>query len=289
MTERVVIACLAKMFLKKYPPNDSKKVGGVMMQEWIKIFLTGFVSFVVSLSVALILRNKDRKEAAKIRKDDLEKAAKKREEDREWATKQFAESQKQTAALKKQADSTKDLAESSKRLLSDSRKDLEIIASLEPPEQRNGFLYNEFVLKITNLTTGCIAIRNIQISENCPFEFLENACWFKDDQSDLSKDFVVIKRTTPKHISLKPKEIKSNATEALAISLFCIPYKEYNYFYLRLSLSKSEYNLHNIVNGTLKYTSLDNPDELITIKFGDIAPRLEQRHDDDYYDCYYEF
>ncbi|WP_406604471.1 hypothetical protein [Bartonella gliris] len=34
-----------------------------MMQEWIKIFLTGFLSFIASLLVALILRNKNRKEA----------------------------------------------------------------------------------------------------------------------------------------------------------------------------------------------------------------------------------
>ncbi|WP_244428913.1 TolC family protein [Bartonella vinsonii] len=125
MTERVVIACLEKIFLKKYPPSDSKKVGRGKMQEWIKIFLTGFVSFAVSLSVALILRNKDRKEAAKIRKDDLEKAAKKREEDREWISKQFAESQEQTIALKEQAKSTKDLAKWSEehiKILLDNKK-----------------------------------------------------------------------------------------------------------------------------------------------------------------------
>ncbi|WP_409361586.1 hypothetical protein ACRPOS_001035 [Bartonella heixiaziensis] len=103
------------------------------MQEWIKIFLTGFVSFTVSLSVAFILRYKDRKETARICKDDLEKAAKKREEDREWVTKQFAESQKQTAALKKQAESTKDLAEWSKQhieILLDDKKARELGSKL---------------------------------------------------------------------------------------------------------------------------------------------------------------
>ncbi|WP_246787229.1 hypothetical protein [Bartonella taylorii] len=156
MTERVVIACLEKMFLKKYPPNDSKKVGGVMMQEWIKIFLTGFLSFIGSLSVALILRNKDRKEAAKIRKDDLETVAKKREEDREWISKQFAESQEQTIALKEQAKSTKDLSEWSKQhveiLLCASRLPLAFNPKFDPLEQKNGNIYTGMVLRVTNLT-----------------------------------------------------------------------------------------------------------------------------------------
>lgn len=273
MTERVVIACLEKMFMKKYPPSNSKKVGGVMMQEWIKIFLTGFVSFAVSLSVALILRNKDRKEAAKIRKDDLEKAARKRKEDIEWISKQFAESREQTIALKEQAISIKDLAKWSeehvKILLSASKKHLEFETLLDIQGQKNDILYSKLALKVTNVTKRNIAIRNIKISESCSFKFLEDACpfTFTKCRSDLLKDPVVIKRTTPKHISLDLKEIKSNATVELALNLFLIPASEYIVLYFRLSLSASEYNGHGIVNCTLEYTSPDNPDELITARF----------------------
>nr|WP_275064946.1 MULTISPECIES: hypothetical protein [unclassified Bartonella] len=268
------------MFMKKYPPNDFKKVGGVMMQEWIKIFLTGFVSFAVSLSVALILRNKDRKEAAKIRKDDLEKSAKKREEDIEWISKQFAESQEQTIALKEQAISTKDLAEWSKQhleiLLRTSKKHLAFNTLLDIQGSKNDLLYSRLVLKITNLTKRDIVIRNIKISEKCSFKFLEDACPFTNCRSDLSKDSVVIiKRTTPKRISLDPKEIKSNATVELALNLFLIPASEYIVLYFRLSLSASEYNGHGIVNCTLEYTSPDNPDELIIARFWASEPRFK--------------
>ncbi|WP_273719277.1 MULTISPECIES: hypothetical protein [Bartonella] len=71
-----------------------------MMQEWIKILLTGFMSFAVSLSVALILRNKDRKEATKIRKEDLEKSAKKRKEDLDNIERQLEQLKNQTEAAK---------------------------------------------------------------------------------------------------------------------------------------------------------------------------------------------
>ncbi|KEC57028.1 hypothetical protein O99_00450 [Bartonella rochalimae ATCC BAA-1498] len=39
------------------------------MLEWANL-LTGLVSFVTSLAVGIILRNKDRKEAEKIRQED---------------------------------------------------------------------------------------------------------------------------------------------------------------------------------------------------------------------------
>ncbi len=70
------------------------------MQEWIKIFLTGFLSFIASLLVALILRNKNRKEADKIRQEDLEKSAKKREEDLDNIERQLEQLKKQAEAAK---------------------------------------------------------------------------------------------------------------------------------------------------------------------------------------------
>ncbi|WP_273760453.1 hypothetical protein [Bartonella sp. ML70XJBT.G] len=73
-----MIVCFEKVTSQRF-----SKIGGDMMQEWVKIYLTGLVSFPVLLLVALILRYKDRKEAAKIHKEDSETAAKKREEDRE--------------------------------------------------------------------------------------------------------------------------------------------------------------------------------------------------------------
>ncbi|WP_375663514.1 hypothetical protein [Bartonella sp. CL63NXGY] len=176
MTERVVIACLEKMFMKKYPPNDSKKVGGVMMQEWIKIFLTGFVSFAVSLSVALILRCKDRKEAAKIRKDDLEKAAKKREEDREWISKQFAESQEQTIALKEQAKSTKDLAKWSEKhikILLDNKRVQDLGTPLSiyatGPHLPTKDKWTLLFLKVENNAQTVVHILNIKLKDSSRF------------------------------------------------------------------------------------------------------------------------
>ncbi|CAK01365.1 hypothetical protein [Bartonella tribocorum] len=249
-----------------------------MMQELIKIFLTGLLSFIGSLSVALILRNKDRKEAAKIRKDDLEKAAKKREEDREWISKQFAESQEQTTALKEQAQSIKDLAKWSEEhiriLLRPSRRYLEWEACTDIIDRKSGLLYGELTLKVRNLTKKDILIKNIQITEHCSFEFLENACRFDEGRSDKwrsdlskEKDPVVIKRTTPKRISLDPKEVKSNATLSFTLDLFRITDSECIVLYFLLSISESEYNAHNIVNCTLEYTSPKNPDELITDYF----------------------
>lgn len=158
------------------------------MQEQITIFLTGFISFAVSLSVGVILRNKDRKEAAKIRKDDLEKASKKREEDIEWISKKFAESQEQTIALKEQAISTKDLAEWSKQhveiLLCASRSLLDLKAGFDLLGQVNGTSYIAMILQVTNLTKKDILIRNIQMSEISPFEFIENVCLFIQYRSD---------------------------------------------------------------------------------------------------------
>ncbi|WP_208441111.1 hypothetical protein [Bartonella raoultii] len=249
-----------------------------MMQEWIKIFLTGFVSFVVSLSVALILRNKDRKEAAKIHKDDSKKAARKRKEDRKWISKKFAESKKQTIALKEQAKSTKDLAKWSEQyikiLLRSSRKYIESEACTNIIDQKSGLLYSELTLKVRNLTKKDILIKNIQITEHCSFEFLENACRFDEGRSDKwrsdlskEKDPVVIKRTTPKRISLDPKEVKSNATLSFTLDLFRITANECIVLYFLLSISESEYNAHNIVNCTLEYPSPENPDELITDYF----------------------
>ncbi len=176
MTERVVIACLEKIFLKKYPPNDSKKVGRGKMQEWIKIFLTGFLSFIGSLSVAVILRNKDRKEAAKIRKDNLEKAAKKREEDKEWISKQFAESQEQTIALKEQAISTKDLAKWSEehiKILLDNKRveDLGTPPSIYTtgPHLPTKGKWTLLCLKIKNNAQTVIHVLNIKLKDGPRF------------------------------------------------------------------------------------------------------------------------
>ncbi len=176
MIERVVIAGLAKMFVKKYPPDDSKELGGVMMQEWIKIFLTGFLSFIGSLSVALILRNKDRKEAAKIRKDDLEKAAKEREEDREWVSKQFAESQEQTTALKEQAISTKDLAKWSEehiKILLDNKRVQDLGPPLSiyatGPHLPTKDKWTLLFLKVENNAQTVIHILNIKLKDGSRF------------------------------------------------------------------------------------------------------------------------
>ncbi|WP_212113006.1 hypothetical protein [Bartonella queenslandensis] len=246
-----------------------------MMQEWIKIFLTGFLSFIGSLSVALILRNKDRKEAAKIRKDDLEKAAKKREEDREWISKQFAESQKQTTALEEQAISTKDLAEWSKQhveiLLCASRPPLDLKAGFDLLGQVNGISYIAMILQVTNLTKKDILIRNIQMSESSPFEFIENVCLFTQYRSDIVDDCVVIKRTAPKYISLDPKEIKSNSTVEFALNFFIMPATKRTFFHFLLSCS--DFNVRNIANCTLEHTSPDNPDELVTARFWASYPR----------------
>ncbi len=146
------------------------------MQEWIKIFLTGFVSFAVSLSVALILRNKDRKEAAKIRKDDLEKAAKKREEDIEWISKQFAESQEQTTALKEQAISTKDLAKWSEehiKILLDNKRvqDLGLPPSIYTtgPHFPTKGKWTLLFLKIKNNAQTVIHVLNIKLKDGSRF------------------------------------------------------------------------------------------------------------------------
>ncbi len=146
------------------------------MQEWIKIFLTGFVSFVVSLSVALILRNKDRKEAAKIRKDDLEKAARKREEDIEWISKQFAESQEQTIALKEQAISTKDLAKWSEehiKILLDNKRlqDLGMPPSIYTtgPHSPTMGKWTLLFFKIKNNAQTVIHVLNIKLKDGSRF------------------------------------------------------------------------------------------------------------------------
>ncbi|WP_019223377.1 hypothetical protein [Bartonella rattaustraliani] len=147
-----------------------------MMQEWVKIFLTGLVSFTVSLSVALILRCKDRKEAAKIRKDDLETAAKKREEDREWINKQFAESQEQTIALKEQAISTKDLAKWSEehiRILLDNKRvqDLGLPPSIYTtgPHFPTKDKWTLLFLKIKNNAQTVIHVLNIKLKDGSRF------------------------------------------------------------------------------------------------------------------------
>ncbi|ATO57169.1 hypothetical protein [Bartonella sp. 1-1C] len=146
------------------------------MLEWANIFLTGFVSFTVSLSVALILRNKDRKEAAKIRKDDLEKAAKKREEDREWISKQFAESQEQTIALKEQAISTKDLAKWSEKhikILLDNKRvqDLGLPASIYTtgPHSPTMGKWTLLFFKIKNNAQAVIHVLNIKLKDDSRF------------------------------------------------------------------------------------------------------------------------
>lgn len=147
-----------------------------MMQEWIKIFLTGFVSFAVSLSVALILRNKDRKEAAKIRKDDLEKAARKQKEDIEWISKQFAESQEQTIALKEQAISTKDLAKWSEehiKILLDNKRveDLGTPPSIYTtgPHFPTKGKWTLLFLKIKNNAQTLIHVLNIKLKDGSRF------------------------------------------------------------------------------------------------------------------------
>ncbi|UTO29096.1 hypothetical protein [Bartonella harrusi] len=146
------------------------------MQEWIKIFLTGCVSFAGSLLVALILRNKDRKEAAKIRKDDLETTAKKREEDREWIGKQFAESQKQTIALKEQAMSTKDLAKWSEehiKILLDNKRveDLGTPPSIyiTGPHLPTMGKWTLLCLKIKNNAQTVIHVLNIKLKDGSRF------------------------------------------------------------------------------------------------------------------------
>ncbi|VEJ44384.1 hypothetical protein [Bartonella vinsonii] len=142
------------------------------MQEWIKILLTG----AVSLSVALILRYKDRKEAAKIRKDDLEKAAKKREEDREWITKQFAESQEQTIALKEQAKSTKDLAKWSEehiKILLDNKRVQDLGTPLSIYARESNLVtpdkWTRLSLCTKNESGAIIHVLNIKLKDDSPF------------------------------------------------------------------------------------------------------------------------
>ncbi len=165
MTERVVIACLEKMFMKKYPPNDSKKVGRGKMQEWIKIFLTGFLSFIGSLSVALILRNKDRKEAAK-----------KRAQDKKWVIKKFAESEKQTAALEEQAKSTKDIAKWSEehiKILLDNKRVQDLGPPLSiyatGPHLPTKDKWTLLFLKVENNAQTVVHILNIKLKDSSRF------------------------------------------------------------------------------------------------------------------------
>ncbi|WP_375608662.1 MULTISPECIES: hypothetical protein [unclassified Bartonella] len=165
MTERVVIACLAKMFVKKYPAKDSKKVGWGKMQEWIKIFLTGFLSFIGSLSVALILRCKDRKEAAK-----------KRAQDKKWVIKKFAESEKQTAALEEQAKSTKDIAKWSEehiKILLDNKRVQDLGPPLSiyatGPHLPTKDKWTLLFLKVENNAQTVVHILNIKLKDSSRF------------------------------------------------------------------------------------------------------------------------
>ncbi|WP_455478705.1 hypothetical protein V3565_02275 [Bartonella sp. B10] len=183
MTEHVMIGPLAKMFLKKYPFADSKKARGSTMHDWMGTLFTGFVSFVVSLSVTLvslvvtlIVRNKDRKEAAKIRTNDLARAAKNREEDREWVAKQFTESQKQTEALKEQAESTKSLAELSQqhvKLLLDNKKvqdlGLPLVAYIEKVYFPTVDNWKVLRLKIENKADAAIQLLSIKLKDDSRF------------------------------------------------------------------------------------------------------------------------
>ncbi|WP_375693223.1 MULTISPECIES: hypothetical protein [unclassified Bartonella] len=135
------------------------------MQEWIKIFLTGFLSFIGSLSVALILRCKDRKEAAK-----------KRAQDKKWVIKKFAESEKQTAALEEQAKSTKDIAKWSEehiKILLDNKRVQDLGPPLSiyatGPHLPTKDKWTLLFLKVENNAQTVVHILNIKLKDSSRF------------------------------------------------------------------------------------------------------------------------
>ncbi|WP_332060792.1 hypothetical protein [Bartonella sp. CB74] len=164
-----------------------------MMQDWIGTLFTGFVSFIVSLSVTLvsfvvtlIVRSKDRKAAAKIRADDLARTAKNRKEDREWVTKQFIESQKQTEALKEQAESTKSLAELSQKhveILLDNKKvqdlGIPLVVYIEKVYFPTVDNWKVLSLRIENKAETAIQLLSIKLKDDSRFILGYEIYWYE--------------------------------------------------------------------------------------------------------------
>ncbi|WP_375612044.1 MULTISPECIES: hypothetical protein [unclassified Bartonella] len=271
MTERVVIACLEKMFMKKYPPSDSKKLGGVMMQEWVvdkvvfllhrindsAVFLLHWISdnltiapiiaTIVTGMVTLFVQQRSLKKQLKI------------------FQRQTIASETQTAIL---------LEDKKARDLGPYLK----LKAVFFPQKYEGTLRVRVKLCIKNLTREDIMIRNIRISKKSPFKFVKNACPFVRWPSKTSGEHLVIKRTTPKLIALCPQNIKSNASSEFALNFFIIRAKCYTFLDFIISCRKP--NSRNIANFTLDHTSIVNPEETFTVHFWASYPRSKDTYDE---------
>ncbi|WP_244427643.1 hypothetical protein [Bartonella queenslandensis] len=265
MTERVVIACLARMFVKKYPPNDSKKVGGVMMQEWIvenAIFLLHWINdnavfllrwirnnptiapiiaTIVTGMVALFVQQRSLKKQLKIFK------------------RQTIASETQTAIL---------LEDKKARDLGPYLR----LKAIFIPQKYEASSTVKVGLYIKNLTRKDIMIRNIRISKRSPFKFIKNACSVLSYKSDIrSEQPFITKRTAPKLIATGPKNIKSNSSLEYALNFFIIPAGGITCLDFMITCRKP--SSRNIANFTLEHTSIINPEETRTVHFWASWPR----------------
>ncbi|WP_375668695.1 MULTISPECIES: hypothetical protein [unclassified Bartonella] len=269
MTERVVTACLEKIFMKKYPPSDSKKVGGVMMQEWVvdkvvfllhrindsAVFLLHWISdnltiapiiaTIVTGMVTLFVQQRSLKKQLKI------------------FQRQTIASEIQTAIL---------LEDKKVRDLGPYLK----LKAIFLPQEYKGTSHVKVKLCIKNLTTQDMMIKNIRISKNSPFKFVKNACPFTQWKFDSSEGHLVIKRTTPKLIALCPENIKSNASSEYALNFFIISAKRCTFLDFMITCRKP--NSRNIANFTLEHTSIVNPEETFTVHFWASYPRLKETY-----------
>ncbi|WP_273757180.1 MULTISPECIES: hypothetical protein [unclassified Bartonella] len=225
------------------------------MQEWINIFLTGFLSFIASLLVALILRHKDKK--------GLEK--------------QFIERDKQTVALEKIAMYSE---QNVKILLKDKdirtlKELLHIEADFDLLETEQGISRIAIRMHITNLANQAIVMRKIKISEKNLFKFCIRAIVFPR-YLDPFGDILSIIRTTNKHVNLYLEDIKSNTNPEFASNLFVIPAHKYTAFDLLINCPEDQ--TQSVADFTLDYTLQKNPDELITADFWTSSAHTRQTY-----------
>ncbi|WP_244427660.1 hypothetical protein [Bartonella australis] len=269
MTERVVIARLAKIFVKKYLPNDSKKAGGVMMQEriidnaifllhWINddaVFLLRWISnnptvapiivTIVTGIVALFVQKRSFKKQLKIL-------------------------QRQTIASETQAAI---LLEDKKAR--DLGPYLTLMAIFIPPKYEASSTV-KVRLYIRNLTKRDIMIRNIRISKKSPFKFIKNACSVLSYKSDIRNEPFITKRTTPKLLATCPQHMKSNSSLEYALNFFIISAQ--NITVLDFMTTCRKPSSRNIANFTLEHTSIINPDETRTVHFWASWPRSKDTY-----------
>ncbi len=162
-----------------------------MQEEWIKIFITGFLSFISSLSVALILRHKDQKEAAKIRKEDLNNV------------------ERQLEQLKKQTEAEKEHVSIlwAEKQIRDLGPKLEVTMKESTAYKYDKDFFIEVSGIIKNPTEQTMKINNFRLYNENPFAF--------DKGAFLGKYPMHLEPENEKYISLKSPLIADLETQQI--------------------------------------------------------------------------